>query len=145
MLLRQIVWDLVRQTLILLEEGAFVMKINVSFNKSIGCTNLDPDCLTCSSSTLCTSCNNGKLRHGASCVVTCPSGTYNNGGICTGSLFWFLSLMLACSTLNSFCTTCTSSSSCTSCSGNRFGYGSDCRVSCPANTYNNGIICIGIK
>jgi len=51
--------------------------------------------------------------------------------------------IIACTTLNGHCTTCTDANTCTSCSGGRFGYGLTCVTQCPGNTYNDGVMCIG--
>jgi len=43
---------------------------------------LDPYCEKCSNEKSCSFCGGGRLIYG-SCVVSCPKGTSNNGGICT--------------------------------------------------------------
>ena len=48
-----------------------------------------------------------------------------------------------CETLDPFCSTCTNSSFCSSCSAGKFGYQAGCLDSCPGDTYNNGVICVG--
>lgn len=99
-------------------------------------------CLTCDTSS-CLSCDSGYAYEG-SCVDSCPSGTYTSGGACFGKKNDILSvMMLDCSTLNSYCTSCSSSSSCTACSGSRFIYGSTCVTSCSSGTYNDGTYCRG--
>jgi len=71
----------------MITESAHVKENNLFDTKLIyliACKTLDDDCLTCDSSTSCTSCDNGKNTLGASCVSTCPSTSYASAGNCIG-------------------------------------------------------------
>ena len=102
----------------------------IKINFHIACYTLDNSCTLCNSSITCIGCSSSLVALGATCIASCPSGTYNNGGVCT-----------ACTTLDNSCTTCNSSTTCTACSSSLVALGASCISSCPSGTYNNNEIC----
>ena len=66
-------------------ESALVFSISkFFFSNNIACQTLDPNCVTCSSSSQCDSCFGVLLLHGPSCVSSCPPGNtiYSDGISC---------------------------------------------------------------
>ena len=82
-------------------------------------------CATCTSDTVCQSCQSGYGLQSNNCA-TCPSGTYLNGQTCT-----------ACPTT---CDICSSDTVCQNC---KSGYGLQNNLcdTCPAGTYLTGQNC----
>jgi len=109
----------------------------------LACTSLDTNCIQCSSTSTCTACTGSYLKYGPSCVTACPGDTYKSGTYCYGKemIIFMISILLACSTLDSYCTTCNSSSTCLSCSNSLVALGQTCTDSCPGTDYNNGGLC----
>ncbi len=55
-----------------------------------------------------------------------------------------LKIILACTTLDSSCKSCSNSNTCSACNSNKFPYGATCQTSCPSTTYKNSSgFCIG--
>lgn len=96
------------------------------FTNGTLCSACVPPCLTCTTATLCLTCNNSTIFYAlnSSCISGCPTAYYNSSGNCT--------LCLA------PCLTCTTVSSCSSCLTN-FLYNNSCvnASACPAGTYGN--------
>ena len=125
-------------------KGIFLGGSSLVLIALIACTTLDSSCTTCNSSSTCLSCSSGKYALGKNCVSSCTTGTYNNGGLCTCNLFfWGVIYLLACSTVNSYCTSCTSSTTCTGCSSGKYLSGVTCVATCPSGTYPNSGVCTG--
>ncbi len=125
----------------------FVNVILISFflqlTTPIACTNLDTNCATCNSSISCLSCSNPKVAFGATCIDTCPDGTYDNSGLCTCKIIFNYqnNIKIACKTLNDYCELCNSTVTCTHCSGVLVALGSTCIASCPYGTYDETGVC----
>jgi hypothetical protein len=84
-----------------------------------------PNCLTCSSQTLCTSCIKPTILYAATCVTECPEGTFNDGSSnkcikftkCPEGYFFDIASTTPCMPCMSKCTVCTNKNSCQKCDG----------------------------
>ncbi len=121
-----------------------IAKVNdLFFNESENyCLACPTTCASCTSSSVCQTCQAGNgLQNNSECAP-CPSGTYLTGQDCLGKkLFWELIteiILLACPTT---CDTCTSDTVCINCK-NGYGLQSNMCSTCPTNTYLSGQDCI---
>ena len=86
------------------------------------------------------------MAYGAACLTSCPSGTFNNNGLCSCKKEFLIVadfLILVCTALDSYCTKCSVSGSCLGCSGGKVAYGASCYDKCPFGTKNDNGICVG--
>jgi len=63
--------------------GKFLLRSYNYFHSA--CLSLNPDCISCTNSSICLECNNSKLRYGDKCVDKCGAGTYEENGSCEGT------------------------------------------------------------
>jgi len=52
-------------------------------NSTIACATLDDSCILCNSSISCLGCSGGLVALGSTCIYPCPTGSYDNSGLCT--------------------------------------------------------------
>lgn len=104
---------------------------NGTYDSSKTCIGCPFGCSTCTSATVCQSCNNTYYLYNSGCVTTCPAGTFASINVC--------------SNCTSNCATCASlASNCTSCVTSYTLEGNVCKVNCstgiPVST-TNGLVC----
>ena len=61
--------------------------ITKSLNILINWLDCSNSCILCTNSTICNLCGDEKLIYGPTCVDSCPLGTFNNSGVCSGTNF----------------------------------------------------------
>ena len=93
------------------------------------CSACDASCLTCSSTSTCTSCNqmseSAPILHGSTCVSACPDGKYIDSSS-------------RCQACDSSCATCSggTANDCITCdSAKPFKHGATCLAACPVGYY----------
>ena len=106
-------------------------------NNTLQCIICPSQCTTCSSASLCQSCQSTFYFYTESCLVNCPQATFPSNQTVNGSLF--------CSPCSSFCLTCTSSNQCSQCQSGYYispsANGNSCASVCASGQFLNGNTC----
>lgn len=97
-------------------------------------------CQTCTSATICESCNSGFRFENNQCI-TCVSGQYVDEGTCVGKLNYSIFHIFLSIDCPSTCETCSSASQCQACKTDYALYQDQC-TKCPSGTYTSGSNCI---
>ena len=94
------------------------------------CQLCSPDCRRCNiTSTICTTCSSTFglfLYSNASCLASCPAGTFAQS-----------TPARVCAQCDQTCATCVDLGGCTSCNAPRYLYGTQCVTSCPPGLFNS--------
>ena len=101
------------------------------------------NCNTCSDANTCTKCATGKfLKQDTTpdtCVDACPAGSYTYGSLGDGT-----DTCPLCTATMDNCATCSDENTCTKCSAtfkiNANTSPDTCESSCPAGTYQSGVL-----
>ena len=112
-------------------QNTVTLTCDICVSNCATCTTCAVNATTGYTDCVCTSCLVGTVIYGQLCMLNCPSGYYNNSGICSPCS----TQCLTCKTSNSFCLTCPDSTQ--SGSVNYYMYSNQCFSKCPQGYYGD--------